>query len=126
MKKFIRLISTLLAIAACLILWCGCQQKGNEEVTTAPPEITQTEYMLTHVETGIISYDADDFQASGTLILRSDGTGQLTYADRTEQIIYTASTLWDPENASQKHNYRISGKVLTLEYHSETLTFLQK
>lgn len=125
MNKCIRLSALLLAAALFLILYSGCGRQTSEETTTPAP-VTVTGYILTHVKSGIISYSAEDFQAVGYLELRSDGTAQLTYAEQTEQLLYDADSMWNRETSTEKHNYRISGKVLTLEYYSETLTFLQK
>lgn len=111
----------LLALLILCVLFAGCQKQAD----TTEPTDTTTSYTLTHVESGIISYSADEFQATGTLDLCSDGTARLYYGDQVTQLLYDAENMWTADAEDQLHPYSISGLVLTLDYYSETLTFLQ-
>lgn len=104
------------------LLFAGCS--ATEQVETTAPTST-TSYTLTHVESGIISYTADEFDAVGTLELQSDGTARLNYGGRETELIYDESNMWSADNETELHPYHISGLVLTLDYFSETLTFIQ-
>lgn len=105
------------------ILFAGC--RATEQVETTEPTLTTTSYTLTHVESGIISYAADEFDAVGTLELRSDGIARLNYGDQETELIYDESNMWSADNKTELHPYHISGLVLTLDYFSEKLTFIQ-
>lgn len=113
--------TSLLVLLILCVLFAGCQKQAD----AAQPTVTTTSYTLTHVESGIISYNADEFQATGTLDLHSDGTAQLYYGDQVTQLLYDEENMWISDAESQLHPYSISGLVLTLDYYSETLTFLQ-
>ena len=113
--------TSLLVLLILCILFAGCQKQAD----TAQPTVTTTSYTLTHVESGIISYNADEFLATGTLDLHSDGTALLYYGDQVTQLLYDEENMWISDVESQLHPYSISGPVLTLDYYSETLTFLQ-
>ena len=116
--KFLLPVMIILSI---LLTACG----KSEQVATTEPTVTATSYTLTHVESGVISYQADEFEAAGTLELNSDGTACLHYGDQDTELIYDDSNMWTSDNETELHPYSISGLVLTLEYFSETLTFVQ-
>ena len=106
------------------ILLTGCGAK--DQTATTEPTVTTTSYTLTHVESGVISYQADEFEANGTLDLCSDGTALLYYGNQEVKLLYDEQNMWSSDNEAELHPYSISGLVLTLDYFSETLTFVQK
>lgn len=116
-------IALLLTAVLCLAMFAGCKQE--ESPATVPP-VTAKVYMLTHINSGIISYSADEFQTSGSLELYSDGTAKLYYADQTAELLYEDGRMWSLDAEDVYHTYKLSGKVLVLEYYAETLTFLEK
>lgn len=124
MKKCITLRALLLVVALSLFLLAGCSKNKTQETTQ--PNITSVTYNLTHIDSGAFSYDADEFQASGKLQLFSDGTATLRYAEQTLSLLYDESNLWSADEPDVLHPYTISGKVLTLEYYTDILTFVEK
>ena len=107
-----------------ILLLCGCYRQDTAANTD--PTVTQTAYILTHVESGVIRYSADEFETAGSLYLYSDGTAQLYYADQTVNLLYDDASMWTSDAENELHPYHISGSVLTLDYYSDTLTFLRK
>ena len=124
MKKYICAAVLFLVISSLLLSLTGCQKA--EEPATTQPTISSRNFKLTHVDSGIIQYEAEDFNASGSLELHADGTATLHYAGQSVSLLYDESNLWSADAPDELHPYRISGLVLVLEYHTDILTFVAK
>lgn len=106
-----------ISLALCLF---GCNQQApapTEENTSIDT------YVLSYIDSGMIGYNAADFQIQGALELKDDGTARLHYDGAILEFCYDSSNMWTKDAPEELYPYTVHNGRLTLQLPAETLVF---